>query len=398
MDKLKNIFKMVATNKMQWIAFVVVMLLIIGAVATVGVIEYNKEKEAREILANAKIENSLETIKQEELVDTSKMTEEELKKLNEEEVKQAEKKQKEEDKKKGTKTTKPVKNKYYIKVNYGAQAVTIYTYDKNGNYTVPVRACICSTGAATPTSGVYRMGYKWVWGKLYGNVWGHYSCQIVGDILFHSVPYKQAKNDTLVSAYYDRLGTKDSMGCIRLTTIDAQWIYNNCPSGTQVEFYSSSNPGPLGKPTAKKVSNAPGKLKNWDPTDPATNNPWRTYKPKEENKNTTTNNIVTNTTTNTVDNTTNNTVNNTTNNTINNTTNSTTNSTTTINNTTNNVVVNDTQSGNVNQNSEINGNQNTETQNNTSQNITNENPDEKPDTPINNGETNTGTTQNNSSN
>lgn len=164
---------------------------------------------------------------------------------------------------------------------------------------------MCSTGDATPTSGVYRMSWKATWGKLFGNVWGQYCTQIVGDILFHSVPYKQNRKDTLVSAYYDRLGMKASMGCIRLTTIDALWIFSNCPSGTQVEFYSSSNPGPLGKPTARKISNAPGKLKNWDPTDPDKNNPWRNYKPNQnDNKkpnttdntnNNTTNNAQTNT-------------------------------------------------------------------------------------------------------
>lgn len=56
-----------------------------------------------------------------------------------------------------------------------------------------------------------------------------------------------------------------------------------------VEFYSSSDPGPLGKPTARKISNAPGNLKNWDPTDPDTNNPWKNYK-QEENNNTNTEN------------------------------------------------------------------------------------------------------------
>lgn len=332
MEEQKNISKRKVTNEVKWIIFVIIMLIVIVTSAIIVGINHNKNKKVQETLANAEVEDLPETIKQEELVDTSKMTQEELKKLNEEEVKKAEEKQNNKNKNQN-KATKPVKNKYYIKVNYGAQTVTVYTYDKKGNYTVPVKAFVCSTGEATPTSGVYKISWKAVWGKLFGNVWGHYCTQIVGDILFHSVPYMQAKNDTLVTAYYDRLGTKDSMGCIRLTTIDAQWIYNNCQSGTQVEFYSSSNPGPLGKPTAKKISNAPGKLKRWDPTDPAPNNPWRTYKPqKDENKNTTTNNIINNT----ID--TNNTVTNTI---TNNTTNTIENNVIT-NNITNNEIVNNT--------------------------------------------------------
>lgn len=45
-----------------------------------------------------------------------------------------------------------------------------------------------------------------------------------------------------------------------------------------VEFYSSSNPGPLGKPSAKKISSYEDYLRNWDPTDPNSNNPWKNYK------------------------------------------------------------------------------------------------------------------------
>lgn len=87
-------------------------------------------------------------------------------------------------------------------------------------------------------------------------------------------------------------GTSCSAGCIRLTVKDAIWIYNNIPRGTSVEFYSSSNPGPLGKPSAKKISGNK-ECRNWDPTDPSSKNPWRTYnknqnttnKDKEQNNN-----------------------------------------------------------------------------------------------------------------
>lgn len=180
-------------------------------------------------------------------------------------------------------------NPYYIKINYAANTVTVYSLDTNGNYTVPVRAMVCSTGKATPTSGVYRTQNKYQWKLLNGNVYGQYSTRITGSILFHSVPYRTNSKNSLISRYYDQLGKKASAGCIRLTVIDAKWIYDNCPLGTQVEIYSSSNPGPLGKPSAKKIASYPNNIKCWDPTDPDTNNPWHTYKEepeksKEENK------------------------------------------------------------------------------------------------------------------
>ncbi len=185
---------------------------------------------------------------------------------------------------KGNNATKN-KMPYYIKVNYGAQVVTIYGKDNEGNYTLPIKAMVCSTGVATPTSGVYSIPARWEWLRLKGYVWGHYSTQITGNILFHSVPYLR-KGDPASLEYweYDKLGTYASAGCIRLTVKDAKWIYNNCAKGTKVEFYSAPNPGPLGKPTAKKISSYPDYLRNWDPTDTNNSNPWLTYKPEGNTK------------------------------------------------------------------------------------------------------------------
>ena len=197
--------------------------------------------------------------------------------------------EKEEDSKDTDKTNNKNSNKnstlpYYIKVNYGAQVVIIYTQDENGEYTIPYKAMVCSTGVATPTSGVYSIPARWEWLGLQGDVYGHYSTQIKGNILFHSVPYL-AKGDKSSLEYweYDKLGTYASAGCIRLTVADAKWIFYNCARGTKVEFYSSSNPGPLGKPSARKISSYPDYLRNWDPTDPDSSNPWHTYK-NEDNK------------------------------------------------------------------------------------------------------------------
>lgn len=166
---------------------------------------------------------------------------------------------------------------YYIKVNNQANVVTIYKKDSSGNYTIPVKSMVCSVGTATPKSGVYSTTNKYQWRLLIGNVYGQYATRIVGSILFHSVPYLKQDPSTLEYWEYDKLGTAASAGCVRLTVADAKWIYDNCKSGTKVEFYSDSNPGPLGKPTAQKISNADDNVREWDPTDPRDNNPWKTY-------------------------------------------------------------------------------------------------------------------------
>ena len=196
-----------------------------------------------------------------------------------------------------TTTTSQTNIPYYIKINYKQNVVTIYAKDEKGNYTKPVKAMVCSCGTATPKSGTYSISSKYKWGKLFGGVSGQYCTRIVNSILFHSVPYiTHGDNGSLEYWEYDKLGTTASAGCIRLTVADAKWIYSNCAKGTKVEFYADSNPGPLGKPTAQKISGEEA-VRGWDPTDPDAANPWKTYSKEEKPANTVVSgNTITNTT------------------------------------------------------------------------------------------------------
>lgn len=163
---------------------------------------------------------------------------------------------------------------YYIKINRMQNCITVYTPDENGEYSIPYKAMVCSTGLynATP-SGTYQISTKYRWRELYGGVYGQYATRIHGAILFHSVPYYTKSNDNLCTDKYNKLGQQASMGCVRLTTEDAKWIADNCPSGTSVEIYDDEDPGPLGKPEAVKID-ADDVNRGWDPTDPDENNPW----------------------------------------------------------------------------------------------------------------------------
>lgn len=270
-------------NPKRTIIITSIVLAIIAIVSIITAISLNcfkpKEKEV------SKLDNMEE--KNVEQPDGEYIDIEQLEKEQEETPKEQNIQQGNTIKNENPKENNNTKNKmpYYIKVNYGAQAVTIYGKDSEGNYTKPVKAMVCSTGVATPTSGVYSIPARWEWLRLKGYVWGHYSTQITRNILFHSVPYLR-KGDLASLEYweYDKLGTYASAGCIRLTVKDAKWIYDNCAKGTKVEFYSDSNPGPLGKPTAKKISSYPDYLRNWDPTDTNGSNPWLTYKPEDNTK------------------------------------------------------------------------------------------------------------------
>lgn len=132
---------------------------------------------------------------------------------------------------------------------------------------------LCSCGTATPTGGVYKTSQGYEWGYLEGGTFGRYSTRIKGGIMFHSVPYVSESEDSLEYWEYDKLGTTASLGCVRLCVRDCKWIFDNCELGTSVEFYSDSNPGPLGKPTAQKISDNV-ECRNWDPTDSSPDNPW----------------------------------------------------------------------------------------------------------------------------
>lgn len=165
---------------------------------------------------------------------------------------------------------------YYIMVNRAQNTVTVYGLDEEGYYTVPVKAMICSTGRAghaTPL-GTYSIGGKWTWVHMFDNSYGQYCTQIKGNILFHSVCYTKRDPSTLMTEEYNGLGAPASLGCVRLQTVDAKWIYDNCARGTKVTIYDGNDPGPLGKPDRYVDHITEEQANGWDPTDPREENPW----------------------------------------------------------------------------------------------------------------------------
>lgn len=162
---------------------------------------------------------------------------------------------------------------YHIKVNKQMNTVTIYEAGKKGSYKKAVKAMVCSAGRDTPL-GTYKTSDKYYRKAMIHDVWAQYATRITGKILFHSVPYDTHEKDTLVTSYYNQLGGIASAGCIRLSVEDAKWLIENCPAGTTVEIYNSSDPGPLGKPTPIRI---PANCR-WDPTDPDDRNPWKSDK------------------------------------------------------------------------------------------------------------------------
>ena len=166
-------------------------------------------------------------------------------------------------------------NLYSVKINRRTNTVTVYTYDENGNYVVPVRAMVCSCGEMTEENitpvGEYSVYFKNYWHALFGDVYGKYVTGFSGHYLFHSVPYKETESYTLKADEFNKLGTNASQGCVRLMIADAKWVYDNLDMYTEVIVIDdSSKADPLGTPKTVKVDTSIG----WDPTDPHKDNPY----------------------------------------------------------------------------------------------------------------------------
>lgn len=130
----------------------------------------------------------------------------------------------------------PAVGTYKIIVDIAHQVTMVYTKDAEGNYTVPVRYMLCSTGKndCTP-KGTFKMDKyhvrfsQFVRDKTYGQYW----TQIRGAIYFHSILYSQFDTSSYIEEVWERFGKADSHGCIRLTVPDAKWMWYHIAPGTE---------------------------------------------------------------------------------------------------------------------------------------------------------------------
>lgn len=170
-----------------------------------------------------------------------------------------------------------VNQPYLVAVNRAMCTITVYQKDTDGNYTVPVKAMVCSVGREgheTPI-GRYNTSGRYDWRLMVDNSYGRYAIRINGSIMFHSVCYYTKDESNLEYEEYNKLGSPASLGCIRLCLSDIKWLYDNCPKGFPTVIYDdTSSPGPLGKPSGIKIDINDVEKRGYDPTDWSPNSPW----------------------------------------------------------------------------------------------------------------------------
>lgn len=120
-------------------------------------------------------------------------------------------------------------------VNKKAQITTAYGQDASGKYTVVLRHMLCSTGKVYERTANGKFTIQppiGEWKRYPSGVYVRYPSVYRNGYYFHSPLYSAGKK--IMSYSISRLGTRQSLGCIRLTVNDAKWIYEKCPVGTKV--------------------------------------------------------------------------------------------------------------------------------------------------------------------
>ena len=138
-------------------------------------------------------------------------------------------------------TPTPTPVPFAMTVDVRNQVTTVYGRDENGEYTIPVRRMICSTGTKANPSDVgdwvlNGRHAKWCVFPKWGNSYARYWTRINASIAFHSVIYTAVSLDAMKTSSYKKLGQRASHGCIRLTVEDAKWVYDNIGEGTVVSI------------------------------------------------------------------------------------------------------------------------------------------------------------------
>ena len=129
---------------------------------------------------------------------------------------------------------------YYILVDRTYNVCNVLTVGPDGTYSQLVRSMLCSTGRAghgTPggTFSIYEHTAGGGWVYMADGTWAVWGMRFrTGGYMFHSVCFAKKGDALPIPEEVAALGSKASLGCVRLSVEDSMWLYNTVPDGTLV--------------------------------------------------------------------------------------------------------------------------------------------------------------------
>lgn len=164
---------------------------------------------------------------------------------------------------------------YYIEVNKKLSAVIVYQYSEDKKTKTAYKVFRCSVGSSLK-KGKYKTSNTYSWIDINGK-WHKYNTQFSAKAWIQSVGYNDKYSYTLNKNSYKAIGKTQKCGsCILLTAGDANWIYENCKTGTVVSVINGKKGDVL--PISPEDTIKSQKYCGWDPTDPDKNNPYKKIK------------------------------------------------------------------------------------------------------------------------
>lgn len=129
---------------------------------------------------------------------------------------------------------------YYIIVDRTFNVCNVLTVGSDGTYCQLIKSMLCSTGRAghgTPggTFTIYEHTAGGGWCYMADGTWAIWGMRFrTGGYMFHSVCFARKNDPYPIPEEVAALGSKASLGCVRLSVDDAMWLYNTVPDGTMV--------------------------------------------------------------------------------------------------------------------------------------------------------------------
>ncbi len=135
---------------------------------------------------------------------------------------------------------------YYIEVDIVNQIVTVYN-TSDGSI---ARQMLTSSGMnnSTPIGTFYMIEKgrasergEWTWFQQY-HCYVKYATRIYRGYMFHSLPFEEKDESTMMADAVEQFGTPTSHGCMRLRVDDARFIAKECLVGTMVRIFDDGEP------------------------------------------------------------------------------------------------------------------------------------------------------------